>query len=294
MENSLIIKIGAAGDVVRTTSLLNVITGNIYWITGNASKPLFPEDIQRLKVLSLEEAAYSLKNIRFSRVISLEEDDHCAQLAISVKANHLTGIYADDGKINYTDDSSCWFDMSRVSKLGIKKANELKKQNELPYQHYIFQMIGKKFGGEPYWIFANRMVNSNAGLIGIEKRIGKQWPNKQWNGYDELIKRLGENGYRIRILEQRDDIRDYLVDIAECDHIVSGDTLAMHIALGYKKTCTAIFNCTSPQEIYDYGLMKKVVSPLLDKYFYSGSYDTEVIESLSVDEVIGAIPLAVK
>jgi ADP-heptose:LPS heptosyltransferase len=56
MENTLIIKTGAIGDVVRTTSLLNVIAGNIYWITGNASKPLFPGDIQGLNVLSLAEA----------------------------------------------------------------------------------------------------------------------------------------------------------------------------------------------------------------------------------------------
>ena len=222
----------------------------------------------------------------FSRVISLEEDNDCARLAISVRTNQLTGIYADHGKINYTDDSSCWFEMSRVSKLGIKKANELKKHNELPYQHYIFQMAGKKFSGEPYRIFANRVVNSNSGVIGIERRTGRQWPNKQWRGYDELNKRLRENGYRTKILEQRNDIRNYPVDIAECDHIRSGDTLAMHIALAYKKTCTTIFNCTSPQEIYDYGLMKKIISPLLDKYFYSSSYDNEVTGSLSVDEVI--------
>jgi len=32
MQNILIIKTGAAGDVVRTTSLLNILKGNIYWI----------------------------------------------------------------------------------------------------------------------------------------------------------------------------------------------------------------------------------------------------------------------
>ena len=294
MENTLIIKTGAVGDVVRTTSLLNVIAGNIYWITDNASKPLFPGDIQGLNVWSLAEAFYILKNIRFSRIISLEEDGDCAELAVSMKASHLTGIYANNGKINYTDDSSPWFDMSKVSKLGIKKANELKKRNELSYQHYIFQMAGEKFNGEPYRIFAKDGVNSRPGLIGIERRTGTQWPNKQWSGYDELIERLSENGFRIRTFEQRENIRDYLVDIAECYHIVSGDTLAMHIALGYKKTCTAIFNCTSLQEIYDYGMVKKVVSPLLDKYFYSSSYDAEVIQSISVDEVIGNIALAVE
>ena len=174
MENTLIIKTGAVGDVVRSTSLLNVITGNIYWVTGNASRPLFPEDIQGLHVLSLHEATYSLKNIRFSRVISLEEDNDCAQLATSAKTNYLTGIYADNGTINYTDDSSCWFDMSRISKLGIEKANELKKQNKLSYQHHIFQMTGKKFNGEPYRIFVTKVLESKAGLIGVEKRTGRR------------------------------------------------------------------------------------------------------------------------
>lgn len=293
MENTLIIKTGAVGDVVRTTSLLNVITGNIYWLTGNASRPLLSDGIQSLNVLSLEEAFFSLKDIKFSHVLSLEEDDDCAQFARSVKTSHLTGIYAYNGKINYTDDSSGWFNMSRVSKLGIKEANELKKHNQLSYQHYIFQMAGTKFNGEPYRIFANSAVNGDAGVIGIEKRTGKQWPNKQWSGYDELIKRLRENGHRPMILGQRENIRDYLSDIAECNHIVSGDTLAMHIALAYQISCTAIFNCTSPEEIYDYGLMRKVISPLLDKYFYSRSCDTEVIESVPVEEVFATIPLPV-
>jgi heptosyltransferase-2 len=83
-------------------------------------------------------------------------------------------------------------------------------------------------------------------------------------------------------------------DIARCNYIISGDTLAMHIALAYKKNCTAIFNCTSPQEIYDYGLLKKMVSPLLPKYFYKTSFDEAAIECITVAEVWSTIPLGVK
>jgi heptosyltransferase-2 len=291
MEKILIIKTGAAGDVVRTTSLLNVLQGNIYWVTSAESKLLLPDDMPNLTMLTIDDAFQSLKGISFSQIISLEEDYDCARLVSATSAKDITGVYPDNGKINYTDNSACWFDMSRVSKLGLKKANELKTENSLSYQECIFNMLGKKFSGEPYCVFSDVAVKADIRLIGIEKRTGRQWPDKQWWGYDALIRKLRDEGNLVKVFEQRNDIRDYLKDIAGCSHIVSGDTLAMHIALAYRKTCTAIFNCTSPQEIYDYGLLKKVVSPILNKYFYSSSYDREVIESVSLEEVYKTLPV---
>jgi heptosyltransferase II len=289
MENILIIKTGAIGDVVRTTSLLNVLKGNIYWITAEESKPILPENINGLKVIPLKEAFQSLKDIQFSQILSLEEDHDCARLASELKVKDLTGVYLAEGKINYTDSSAGWFDMSRVSKFGLTKANELKAANSRTYQDYIFEMIGEKFKAEPYQIFTVDTPKKDK-LVGIETRTGKQWPNKQWWGYDELISRLDADNRPYKILKQRDDIRNYLEDIAQCSHIVSGDTLAMHIALAYGKTCTSLFNCTSPQEIYDYGLMKKIVSPLLYEYFYLTSYNKEVIESISLQDVYQTLP----
>jgi ADP-heptose:LPS heptosyltransferase len=49
MENTLIIKTGAIGDVVRTTSLLNVIAGNIYWITGQRKQTIISWGYSGLK-----------------------------------------------------------------------------------------------------------------------------------------------------------------------------------------------------------------------------------------------------
>jgi heptosyltransferase-2 len=290
MENILIIKTGAAGDVVRTTSLLNALKGNIYWVTGNKSRTILPDDMQGLTLLTIEDAFQSLKDIEFTRVISLEEDVVCARLASEKGKKEITGIYLHNDAIGYTDSSAYWFDMSRVSKFGIEKANKLKAENSLSYQDCLFKMIGKKFNAEPYRIYSGSNQKSTGKLIGIEKRAGEVWPDKQWWGYHELASKLKGEGYPVKLFEQRDNIRDYLDDIAGCSHIVSGDTLAMHIALAYQKTCTAIFNCTSPQEIYDYGLLRKAVSPLLDQYFYASSYDREVIESVSLDEVYNTIP----
>jgi heptosyltransferase-2 len=285
MENTLIIKTGAAGDVVRTTSLLNVLDGNIYWVVSEGNAALLPDDIPHLITLSPGEAFDATKDISFDRVISLEEDRDCARLAATVNTKELVGIYLNKGLIDYTASSSYWFDMSKESKLGMEKANQLKAENFLSYQECIFRMIGKTFNGEPYRIFDSNSEKVTGEMIGIEKRSGERWPDKQWWGYDRLIEKLEKDGHAVKVFEHRNNIRDYLNDIATCTHIVSGDTLAMHVALAYKKRCTAIFNCTSPQEIYDYGLLKKLVSPFLYKYFYSSSLHKESIESISVEEV---------
>lgn len=290
MENILIIKTGAIGDVVRTTSLLNVLAGNIYWVTAEESMPILPENIEGLQVFSLKEAFQVLKNIQFSHIISLEESKECAELISELKSKDITGVYLSNGKICYTDNAASWFDMSRISRQGLAKANELKAANIRSYQDHIFSMVGKKFGGEPYCIYETVVPAHKDRLIGIEKRTGKQWPNKQWWGYDELARRLTTEGHAVKTFEQRGNIRDYLADIAECTHIVSGDTLAMHVALAYRRTCTAIFNCTSPQEIYDYGLMKKLISPLLARYFYTTSSDKEAIQSVSLEGVYQSLP----
>jgi heptosyltransferase-2 len=289
MENVLIIKTGAAGDVVRTTSLLRVLEGNIYWVTTPGNKLLLPDDIPHLTLLTVEEAFASVKTIPFDRVISLEEDNGCARLASEVKTGELTGVYLNAGKVCYTDNSSAWFDMSMVSKFGLEKANQLKAANTLTYQDCIFSMIGKKFTGEPYCIYRDKSIQPANKLIGIEKRTGERWPDKQWWGYDELVKKLEGENISVNVFAQRNNIRDYLKDIDSCSHVVSGDSLAMHIAMAYQKRCAAIFNCTSPQEIYDYGLLKKAISPLLDKYFYSSGFDKEVIESIPVEIVYNAL-----
>src|SRR5436190_4823628 len=288
MENTLIIKTGAAGDVVRTTSLLNVLDGNIYWITTNKNKPLL-DGQPNLHVLSLQEAHRSLKDTRFSNIISLEEDMDCAKLVTELNTDQITVIYYDKVRMNYTDDSAPWFDMSRVSNVGMTRANELKALNTDSYQFHIFKMIGKKFTGEPYRVFTDNSVRQKDKLIGVEKRTGRQWPNKQWWGYDELTGRLRKNGIPVKLFSQKTDVRDYMRDIAECSYVVSGDTLAMHVALAYGKNCTAIFNCTSPQEIYDYGLLKKIVSPVLDRFFYSSSYDLEAVNSVPLTDVYNTL-----
>jgi hypothetical protein len=63
----------------------------------------------------------------------------------------------------------------------------------------------------------------------------------------------------------------------------------MHLALGTGTRCVTLFNCTSPWEIYDYGIQRKIVSPRLDEFFYKRGYDNRATTAITVEEVLSAV-----
>ena len=63
----------------------------------------------------------------------------------------------------------------------------------------------------------------------------------------------------------------------------------MHLALGSGVRCVSIFTCTSPWEIYGYGLQEKIVSPLLEKFFYKRDYDQSATAAISVEQAMDAV-----
>lgn len=289
MTKILLIKTGAAGDVVRTTVLLNVLQGAITWVIDSKYAAILPKQHPNLhQVITLQEAHSVLQHEIFDHTISLEEDAECALLASRIPTKKLTGIYLKGKQLCYTSDAAGWYDMSLISTLGPQCANDTKKKNTATFQQLLLNMLGLPFEGEPYCIYRNNKINRAAGVIGIENRVGMRWPNKGWSGYPALINKLQQQGYTCKQLEQRSTIADYLDDIAGCSFIISGDTLAMHVALAYNIPCIALFNCTSPAEIHDYGTLTKIVSPLLAEAFYKTSFSQAVIDSITPDEVFTA------
>jgi hypothetical protein len=65
--------------------------------------------------------------------------------------------------------------------------------------------------------------------------------------------------------------------------------IGSHFALGTDTRCVTLFTCTSPWEIYDYGIQKKLVSPLLKEFFYKRGYHKRATTAITVDEVFGAV-----
>ena len=289
VQKILIIKTGAAGDVVRTTSLLNVLQGDIHWLVDPKNELIFQDRHQGLTLITdIQTAFKELQGKQFDMILSLEENETCARLASSIQSKEKIGVILNQQGITYNEQAAGWYDMSLISKKGKEEANSLKHSNPFTFQYWLFKMVGKDFKNEPYVIYRNSSIQQVKGLIGIETRAGNTWPGKAWGRYDELIDLISSEGYQVKRFSQKENLRDYFDEIASCSCIISGDSLPMHVALAYHIPCLAIFNCTPPGEIHDYGVLTKIVSPLLKKNLYSRKYDQEVVNSVSVEEVYSA------
>ena len=140
----LVVKIGAIGDVLRTTSLLPGLAekyrpAEIDWLTSEASRELLEWNSYLRRVFTWEERdsaeAYDL-------VIGLEDDKDVCRFIRTLNTEKVVGAYLEKGKVVYTP--SAWFDMSMISKFGLAQANVLKKKNQKSYQQHMADLLGIK------------------------------------------------------------------------------------------------------------------------------------------------------
>lgn len=285
MRRILIVKTGASGDVARSTLLLRVLEDEIFWITDPYQVPLFPDNHPRLTLLSSKDIPEYVLEQDYELVFNLEEDEELVKKISQVSARKWTGIYWDGDAIRYTPDAADWFDMSLLSTLGLEEADRRKFNNTRTFQDLLLGMIGKPFNNEEYLVYHNPNVKRHAKRVALETTAGPRWPNKVWTGYDEIADRLRARGYEPFILKRREHLRDYMADIQSCSCLISGDTLGMHLGIGYGLACISLFSCTNHHEIHDYGRVTKIVSPLIDRYLYTTTFSQEAVSAIPVDAV---------
>jgi len=280
----LIIKLGASGDVVRTTTLLNKLPGDIYWVTSDDNLVLLADNQRLSRAVSWKQVS-DLLQIEFDLIINLEDSFEVAKLLGQFKYKELFGAYlSDSNNVEYTGNASSWFDLSLVSRFGRSKADELKLRNRKSYQEIIFSCLGYIFEDDRY--FLPRITRSDlAGDVAIANTAGHVWPMKRWAFYDELKVKLKDAGYVVNFLPVRKTLLEHIADVQSHKYLVSGDTLPMHIALGSGIKCVTIFQCTSPWEIHGYGLQVKIISPLLERYFYKRDFDVAATTCIPIDTV---------
>lgn len=294
-EKILIIKTGAMGDVLRTTCLLRAFPdSDITWVVGKKARELLDGNRFIKRIVEIEDGKNvdGLKEEKFDFVLSLDDGKREAGLAGSIKSKKIAGAYIDKGEVVYNDPSG-WFDMGLESRFGKKKADEIKKWNKRSYQEMLFEIAGKKFKGEEYVLDAEpKKIDGK--IVGIEARADTRWQMKKWQEYEKLAEKLREKGYEVRFFEQRQTVREFIDDVNNCGAVVTGDTLAMHIALALKKPTVAIFGPTSSKEIYDYGRLKKVVSKLDCVVCYKNECEKQpnCMESISVETVLEEVEKA--
>lgn len=284
----LILKLNATGDVVRTSSLLHRLNEPVTWITAAGNLPLLPESDFEMRCLAWDDREQALDR-HYDLVINLEDDIDLSNFAVKAKHERLFGAYTDDGEtVCYTEDASAWFDLSLVSIHGRKRADELKFQNRRSYQELIFEGLGYDFDGETYCLPAATPTELS-GDVAMAPVAGAIWPMKNWAFYAELKDALEKQGLTVNVLPTRPTLLEHLGDIQNHRCLVSGDSLPMHLALGSNIPCVTIFNCTSPWEIYDYGLLQKVISPRLGDFFYQRGMDTAATTAVAMEEVFDAV-----
>src|SRR5512134_849563 len=134
---TLIIKLNATGDVVRTTPLLRRLHGEITWITAASNVVLLEGVVEGLRCLPWEQRSLALDE-EYDLLINLEDEAEVAAFARGVRHHQLFGAYLGGrDEVQYTKSAMQWFDLSLISVYGKQRADELKFLNRRSYQDLI-------------------------------------------------------------------------------------------------------------------------------------------------------------
>lgn len=293
-ESTLIIKLGAMGDVLRTTTVLRALPGPVTWVTRPASLPLLA-GIPQIGTLLPLDAADQLRGLHFGLAACLDDEPEACRLLDLVTSRRRVGAYLENGRVAYGESARSWYDMGLMSRFGKQRADELKRENRRAYQEHLFEIFGLPFRGEDYLFgYPPRQVSRRR--VGIEMRADARWQWKRWGRYPELIERLRADGLDVFLFEQRDDLRDFIADVNGCGLVVSGDTLTMHIALALQKRTLAVFGPTSAPEIHGYGRLTTIVSPIecICCYLRTCDLSPNCMDLIPVDRLHHAILAAIR
>ncbi len=324
----LIIKLGALGDVVRTTPVLEAIKEKypesvIYWLVsdlyGNGKEILKNNPyIDKLLIFNSENML-RLQQEKFDIIYSLETTTPGTLIPELIKADEKLGYYFDNGSTSvYNKEAEQYLETAFLTH--IKKANRKTYQelifsaSKLPYkkQEIIFELSEKNKEYAEEFKKENNLENKK--IAGINFGSGKRWPSKAWSeekliklilklnrevillgGPEEkeklkqLQKKLKQKGKEVITNNPDNSIGEFASIINLCDKILTTDSLALHLSIALKKPTVALFFSTPSWEIEGYDCVNKIVSPLLNKYFFSNFYNEELTDSISVEEVLKAL-----
>jgi len=325
----LLIKLDAPGDVLRTTSLLPAIRkaypqAFVSWITKREAEPLLAHNPYVDRIIPWDATASGLlAACEFSLAINLDTSLPSCALAASARAEKKLGFTLNQfGQvIAATPEARHWLEMSVF--------DDVKKANTLSYQAHMYQIAGLPGEIHPPQLvleekereYASRVaarlgITSDRPVVGINTGCGQRWPLKRWTnqGYAELAKRVHEElgaavillGGPLEAEENRrlenetkgiardsgqHSLRDFCGVVNLCDLVVTGDTLALHIAVALRKKVVSLFGPTSASEIDLFGNGKKIVAPVDCVCCYNSDCDRapSCMDVIKPDEVFSAV-----
>jgi heptosyltransferase-2 len=314
-ENILIIKLGAIGDVIRTTPLLAPIkkkypSAKIYWLTLTPS--IVPAEVDVILSFNLSSVLF-LQSILFDVVYNLDKDKEACALLNSLNAKVKKGYSLKNGVPAPVDK-----DAEHKYLTGI--FDDLSKANTKNYLEEIFEICGFKFSGEQYILNSFDeykdfwKIDKTKKIIGLNTGCGGRWTSRLWaeENWISLAKNLLEKGYEVIFLggEQEDEknknlaaktsgkyfgyfhLEKFINLVNQCDLVVTGVTMAMHITIGLKKKIILFNNIFNKNEFELYGLGEIIEPQKPCKCFYKPTCDNkeyQCMSLISVETILNAI-----
>jgi ADP-heptose:LPS heptosyltransferase len=308
----LIIKLGAIGDVIRTTSLLRKLRdeyprSEIWWLTY--SREVVPSLVDVILDFSLQ-SVNTLRATHFDFLYNLDKELEACALVDHISADTKKGFCLRDGKCAPIHE-----DAEHKFLTGI--FDDLNKANMKSYPEEIFEVCGFRFSGERYILdnFASdrykwkldkkkKIVGLNTGCGG--RWLSRLWPEKYWVA---LGKKLKKGGYLPLLLGGEQEhkknlkiakasgakylghfpLRQFINLVDQCDLVVTAVTMAAHITIGLGKKIVLFNNVFNKNEFELYGL-GEILEPDFDcTCFYSPTCPNSCMQYLSVDRVFGAV-----
>jgi len=330
----LIIKLGATGDVLRTTPILKPLKekykpAHITWLVDKSSADVLKGNlfIDRLMVFDAESLA-GLRVEQFDVVINFDKAYKAAAIAEQVNGKGKYGFGLSQYGTIYPLNKESDYTFS----LGL--SDELKfKKNKKTYQEMLFESVCMGYNKEEYilnvpeddalWAenyLKSQGVEKGDLLIGLNTGGGDIFANKGWyekgflglaelcvknlnaklvllGGHQEIEKneRLCKNSKIPLINSGNNTLGRFAGIVKQCDTVVSGDTLAMHIAIAVKTPVVALFFSTCPQEIefYDRGMALSASVECAPCYKRNCDRD-DCIKDISVEKVYNGIEYFLK
>ena len=277
----LFIKLGAIGDVIRTTPLVTRFRSEfpdcrISWITH--SPAILPksavDDIWRLDT----EAILKAESLPWDIAINLDKDVEACALLARTNAKEKFGFTLRDGHIDAATPAA-------QHKLVTGLFDGLSKTNTKNYLEEIFEVCHLDFQGEEYQMDVDpalaakweSMLAKAEGkpIVGLNTGCGDRWTTRLWpeERWTALITSLQAEGFFPVVLggQQEDELnkryaattgcyypgyyslREFFAITANTDIVVTQVSMMMHIAIALRKRLVLFNNIFNAHEFHLYG-----------------------------------------
>ncbi len=301
----------------------------ISWLTMDNTKALFFENKLVDDVIGFSGDAWlEIQSVHYDLVFNLDSSPASSKLASIVNADKKIGFgYDSKGYVYpFNDEAREWFEMGLFDDIKIKNnktyqsiALEICGLTGDDSLHLYLSENEKKWANSKVKELG---IKSSQPVIGLNTGASARWPHKKWTeeGFISIINMLSEDksnfseepaiilfggqeeverntrivkavGNNVIDLGTDLSLRQFFSMINECELIVTGDTLGLHVAAALDKKIVAIFGPTSAPEIELYGRGIKHVSdaPCIGMYKTICDVTPTCMERITPEQIYASI-----